>query len=79
MDKDNQISNLTLLLIYLTSWEEKEFGVITQRAWKGYDFTVLDKLEEKGFITKSKTAKSVHLTEEGAKVAMQLQEKLLMI
>jgi DNA-binding PadR family transcriptional regulator len=79
MDKTDQISNLTLLLIYLTSWEEKEFDVTIHRAWKGYDFTILDELEEKGFITKSKTAKSVYLTEEGLKAAMQLQEKLSMI
>lgn len=79
MDKTGQISNLTLLLIYLTSWEEKEFDVTTHRAWKGYDFTILDELEEKGFITKSKTAKSVYLTEEGLKAAMRLQEKLSMI
>ena len=76
MDKADQISDLTLLLIYFTSWEEKESGVIARRAWKGYDFAILDKLEENGFITKSKIAKSVYLTEDGLKAAKQFEEKL---
>ncbi len=76
MDNADQISKLTLLLIYLTGWEEKEFGGTTHRAWKGYDFNVLNKLEEDGFIAQSKTAKSVYLTEEGLKLAKQLEESL---
>jgi len=36
----------------------------------------LDKLEENGFITKSKIAKSVYLTEDGLKAAKQFEEKL---
>ncbi len=76
MDNADQISKLTLLLIYLTGWEEKEFGVTAYRAWKGYDFNILNKLEEDGFIAQSKTAKSVYLTEEGLKLAKQLEGSL---
>jgi hypothetical protein len=76
MDKADQISRLTLLLIYLTSWEEKEFGVTGHRAWKGYDFDILNKLEERGVIAQRKTAKSVYVTEQGLKLAKQL-EKIL--
>ena len=76
MDKADQISKITLLLIYLTSWEEKEFGDIVRRAWKGYDFAILDMLAEKGLITSSKTAKSVCLTEEGLNAAKQIEEML---
>jgi hypothetical protein len=72
MDQPEQISKLTLLLLYLTSWKEGE----AQRAWKGYDFDVLNKLEEDGFIAQSKTAKSVYLTEEGIKAAKKLEGAL---
>lgn len=48
--KEKIIFELTLLLIYLTGWEEdrrnapgeKEF-----RAWKGYKFEILDKLQSR--------------------------------
>ena len=70
------ISKLTLLLLYLNSWEEKIFDTHVHRAWKGYDFDTLNALEEKGYISQSKTAKSVYLTEEGVKFAKEL-EKLL--
>lgn len=72
MEQQEQISKLTLLLLYLTSWEERE----VQRSWKGYDFDVLNKLEEEGFIAQSKTAKSVYLTEEGIKATKELEERL---
>lgn len=72
MDHQEQVLKLTLLLLYLTSWKEKE----VQRSWKGYDFDVLNKLEEEGMIAQSKTAKSVCLTEEGIKAAKELEERL---
>lgn len=72
MDQQEQISKLTLLLLYLTSWQEEQ----VQRSWKGYDFDVLNRLEEEGLIAQSKTAKSVYLTEEGIKTAKKLQEGL---
>ena len=45
------IKELTLLLLYLTSWQEEEFSVKIQRSWKGYPFEILDELREEGFIT----------------------------
>ena len=75
----DQINKLTLLLLYLNSWEEKEFGVSIRRAWKGHDFDTLNKLEEDGFITQSKTAKSLYLTEEGIAAAKQLENLLAAI
>jgi len=46
------------------------------RAWKGYDFDTLNALEEKGYISQSKTAKSVYLTEEGVEFAKELKKLL---
>jgi len=40
------------------------------RAWKGFDWDSLDRLHERGLITNPKSkAKSVELTEEGARLA----------
>ena len=75
-NREDQILKLTLLLIYLNSWQEKNFEPPVHCAWKGYDFDILNALEEKGYISQSKTAKSVYLTEEGVKLAKEL-EKLL--
>jgi hypothetical protein len=72
MEQKEQISKLTLLLLYLTSWQEDE----TKRSWKGYDFDVLNKLEEDGLIAQSKAAKSVYLTEAGIEAAKKLEESL---
>jgi len=43
------------------------------RAWKGFDWDSLDRLHVRGFISDPKSkAKSVVLTEEGARVAEEL-------
>lgn len=68
---------LTLLLLYLNSWEEKGFENPVRRAWKGYDFDILNELEEKDYISQSKTAKSVYLTDEGIEKAKELLNLLI--
>ena len=43
------------------------------RAWKGFDWDILDRLHALGFISDPKSkAKSVVLTDEGARVAEEL-------
>jgi hypothetical protein len=72
------LEDLVLLLIYFTSWSETiSDGTHIHRAWKGYDFDTLDALTEKGYIYGSKRAKSVYLTEEGVKRAMNLEKRIL--
>ena len=68
-----KINKLTLLLLYLNSWEEKGYYEPVHRAWKGYDFGTLDALEEQGFISQSKTAKSVFITDKGIEAAKKLE------
>lgn len=72
---DQKIEELTLLLLYLTSWKEDElpelFGEM-RRSWKGYPFDILDELTDKDFIRGSKRSKSVYLTEAGIKEAKEL-------
>jgi len=58
MDNDQTIKDLTLMLLYLTSWTEKA-PYDYQRSWKGYDFDTLNELADEGSISDSKRAKSV--------------------
>ena len=71
------IEELTLSLIALTAWKEDVHGEDITRAWKGYDFNILDGLTEKGYISGSKKSKSVILTDEGRRKADQLIKKYL--
>ncbi|MUV37985.1 hypothetical protein JNUCC1_01793 [Lentibacillus sp. JNUCC-1] len=71
----DQIDELTLLLLYLTSFTE-DYGLgQAHRSWKGYPFESLDELNEDQYITGSKRAKSVYLTEEGINQAKALMKK----
>lgn len=78
-DREDQIvKELTLLLLYLTSWEEPVMGDLTiQWAWKGYPFETLDALEAAGFLNQSHRAKSVTLTESGIDRARVLAAQYL--
>ena len=74
---EEKIKELTLLLLYLTSWKEKDvFGEECMRAWKGYDFDILNCLEEENLIGGSThKAKSTYLTENGIDKAKKLMNK----
>ena len=74
---DKAIKELTLLLIYLTSWQEEAGSVKIQRSWKGYPFEILDELREEGYLTGRKTAKSIYLTEEGTSKGKELMGKYI--
>jgi hypothetical protein len=79
MSKNNQqkIKELTLLLLWLTSWREKIAGTKVYRSWKGYDFDVLNKLLKSELVSGSYKAKSVCLTENGIREAKKLENKYL--
>jgi hypothetical protein len=62
-----QIKDLTLMLLYLNSFMEEN----CRRSWKGYDFGDLNKLAEDGFISKGR-AKSVVLCDDGIEKAKVL-------
>ena len=74
---DETIQELALLLLYLTSWEEKSPFGSANRSWKGYPFETLDELTDAGYISGSHSTKSVYFTEEGAEKAQELQKKYL--
>ncbi len=66
------IRDLTLMLLYLTSWNEDTFLGQTRRSWKGYPFETLNRLSEEGLINGSRRAKSIWLTEAGEDEARRL-------
>ena len=70
-DKD-KVDEMVLALLYLTTSKDK-FGT---RAWKGMDWEAMNRLYEKGYIDNPKSkAKSVALTDEGARLSEELFKK----
>lgn len=73
---EKQIKELTLLPLYLTSWTEKEPYGEFQRAWKGYDFDILNELESENMIGGSTyKAKYTYITEKGIEKEKGLMKK----
>ena len=86
MDKDT-VKDLTLMLMYLTSWEENlvpelhekpdrlGFRPQIRRTWKGYDFGILNELTDEGLVNARNRSKSASFTDEGAAKALELLEQ----
>ncbi|WP_144460883.1 DUF6429 family protein [Siminovitchia fortis] len=74
---EEKIKELTLLLLYLTSWKENDLPADMRRSWKGYPFEVLNELADEDYIRGSIKSKSVYLTESGIKEAKELMKKYL--
>jgi Domain of unknown function (DUF6429) len=65
----DKLSEAALAILGLTAFREHEIV----RAWKGLDWDLLDVLYQKGWIADPKgKAKSVVLTDEGARLARDL-------
>jgi len=77
MDIDgDKLERTVLALLYLNSFQEGT----GRRAWKGFPWTVMDALHEKGYISNPATKnKSVWLSEEGAKLSEELFAKLFAV
>jgi hypothetical protein len=73
MDYDKEkVDEMTLALLYLVMSSDQN----GTRAWKGFDWETMDRLHEKGYISNPKSkAKSVVVSEEGAKLAEALFER----
>jgi hypothetical protein len=64
-----KLDEVVLALLHFNAYTDH--GVT--RAWKGFDWDSLDRLHAQGFISDPKSkAKSVVLTEEGARLAQEL-------
>lgn len=79
------IRDLTLMLMYLTSWEERdtpglravkkrelEQYPLVRRCWKGYDFGLLNKLSEEGLVNAEGRSYPALITPEGENEALNL-------
>jgi hypothetical protein len=69
---EEKVDDMVLALLFLTTFRDKP----SLRAWKGHSWDALDRLHQKGYISDPATkAKSVVLTEPGAKRSQDLFEK----
>ena len=83
MDRDT-IKDLTLMLMYLTSWEESLVPGLRKKpdrteiypkarfCWKGYDFGILNELTEEGLVNAGGRRKSASFNAEGEAKAQEL-------
>lgn len=83
------IMELTLLLMYLTSWEEGPQGLrgakklppeeyarfVSRCCWKGYDFDVLNELTELGLVQADGKSKMAVMLDPGTEKAKELMAK----
>lgn len=76
MDKKSRkqaIEELSLMLLYLTRFQDQnEYCRYLENSWKGYDFDVLNILENKNLLFQPKKSKCVYLSEEGKAAARRL-------
>ena len=83
MNKDT-IKELTLMLMYLTSWEESLVPGLRKKSdragiypkvrmcWKGYDFGILNEMTDEGLVNAGGRSKSASFTDEGVAKALEL-------
>ncbi|NMA49455.1 MAG: transposase [Tissierellia bacterium] len=80
MDKttpEKAMKELTMILMYLSRFNEDDrFSSSMDMSWKGYDFGIINKLDEDDYIRQgSYRSKSVAITDEGIKLARDLLNK----
>ena len=81
---EERIIDLSLLLLFLNSWEEEGFDYDEngkffkrkiRRTWKDCSYGVLKILDERGYIYNSK-GKSIVVSDEGVKKALEIYNSL---
>ncbi len=77
---EQAMKELTMVLLYLSRFTEHNrfFDSKDFYAWKGYDFDILNELEEEDCICQGKRpsrSKSVYITEAGIQKAKELMER----
>lgn len=80
MEKTNArdaLKELTMILMYLSKFTpDKKFNFGLDMTWKGYDFNVINELDEEDYIRQgSRRSKSVLITKDGEQLARELLEK----
>ncbi|MGB4311438.1 MAG: DUF6429 family protein [Natronincolaceae bacterium] len=74
---EEAIKELTLILMYLSRFNEgSRFGPTLDTAWKGYNFSTINELDDEDYIRQgSYRSKSVAITEKGIELAQELLNK----
>ena len=75
------IDDLTLALMYLTRFHDREGNRFNEISWKGYDFDAIKRLDDGEFIIDPRNSrgggnKYVYLTEEGRKKARKMLDEI---
>lgn len=71
-----KIQELTLILMWMARFSDQKIdNQPIWRAWKGYDFKVLDSLLENQYVTFSYKSKSILLMDKGINKAKELIHK----
>ncbi|KAB7789855.1 DUF6429 family protein [Bifidobacterium leontopitheci] len=79
--REPMVRDLTLMLLWLTSWDERGGTTYGQdagpllRSWIGYDWDAMDALRDERLIEGRKGNKSVYLTQSGAALAETLVDR----
>ncbi len=77
-DAKTAMEELSMILIYLSYFIERDrfADPDNKYAWKGYDFDILNQLDEKDYIRQgSHRSKSMYITKDGEAKAKELMEK----
>jgi ribosomal protein S18 acetylase RimI-like enzyme len=74
--RQQAIKELSLMLMYLTRFQDNnEFCRYMETSWKGYDFGVLNELENEELLYQPKKSKCVYLSEAGKAQAQKLLDE----
>ena len=79
--RQDAIDELTLALMYLTRFPDREGNRFDEITWKGYDFDAVNRLDEKDLIFNTKNSKGgspkyAYMTEKGRTYARAIIENL---
>lgn len=74
--REQAVEELSLMLLYLTRFHDNnEFCRYMEPSWKGYDFEVLNRLEQEEYLYQPKKTKISYLSEAGKERARKLLEE----
>lgn len=79
--RQETIDELTLALMYLTRFNDREGSHFNEMAWKGYDFDSIERLDQSDYIFDPKRSrggayKHAYLTEKGRQRAREILKEL---
>ena len=71
-NRKEAIEDLTLALMYLTRFNDREGSPYNELSWKGYDHETLKKLDEEDLIRTPSRAQYAYILPDGRRRAMEV-------